>query len=130
MTSLKDRSAYFSLKNDAYASPMGVYKAMKNDPESMLLVDVRNPVAPIPSRITGSIWIPKEELETRMSELPFDKPIIVYCWDVWCGLASEAAVPLLDAGYNVRELHGGIKAWQLLRLPLDKLTGSNEGQIG
>ena len=129
MTSLKDRCTYFALKNDAYASPKGVYKTMENDPDSILVVDVRNPVAPIPSRISGSIWIPEEELETRMSELPRDKPIVLYCWDVWCGLASEAAVPLLNAGYNVRELHGGVKAWQLLRQPMDKLTGPDDGQI-
>lgn len=129
MTSLKDRCTYFALKNDAYASPKGVYKTMENDPDSILVVDVRNPVAPIPSRISGSIWIPEEELETRMSELPHDKAIVLYCWDVWCGLASEAAVPLLNAGYDVRELHGGVKAWQLLRQPMDKLNGSDDGQV-
>jgi rhodanese-related sulfurtransferase len=121
MTSLKDRCTYFALKNDAYASPKGVYKTMENDPDSIFVVDVRNPVAPIPSCISGSIWIPENELEQRMSEFPFDKLIVVYCWDVWCGLASEAAVPLLKAGYNVKELHGGVKAWQLLRQPMDHL---------
>jgi rhodanese-related sulfurtransferase len=126
MTSLKERSAYFAIKNEAYASPKGVYNKQVSDPDNILVVDVRNPLAPITSRISGSIWIPEEEIEARMSELPQDKLIVLYCWDVWCGLASEAAVHLLNAGYNVKELHGGVKAWMLLRQPMDKLTNPVE----
>jgi rhodanese-related sulfurtransferase len=129
MANLADRRAYFALKNDAYASPKGVYKTMETDPDSICLVDVRNPVAPIPSRIPGSIWIPEEEVEGRMSELPRDKPIVLYCWDIFCGLASLAAVPLLNAGYDVRELHGGIKGWLVLRQPVDKAADLNAASI-
>jgi len=124
MTILKARCSYFAAKNDAYASPKGVYKTMETDPDSIFVVDVRNPVGLISSRISGSIWIPENEIEARISELPTDTPIVLYCWDVWCGLASQAAIPLLNAGYDARELHGGVKAWRALRQPMRELTDS------
>lgn len=122
MADLEDRRAYFAGKNGAYASPKGTHKTMTTDPDSIVVVDVRNPVESFPSRIPGSIWIPEEEIEARMDELPRGKLIVLYCWDVWCGLASLAAVPLLDAGYDVKELHGGVNAWRTLRQPMDPVT--------
>jgi rhodanese-related sulfurtransferase len=122
MTNLQDRRAFFAVKNEAYASPKGTYKTMTSDPDSIVVVDVRNPVGPIPTRIPGSIWIPQNEIEARMGELPRDKPIVLCCWEAWCGLAASAAVPLLDAGYDVKEMHGGISGWRFLRQPLDTLT--------
>lgn len=98
-----------------------VFKTMSTDPDSTLVVDVRNPVERIPPRMPGSVWMPEEKIEARLDELPREKPIVLYCWDVWYGLTSSAAAPLLDAGYEVRELHGGVKAWPSLRQPVDDL---------
>lgn len=122
MANLKDRRTFFTAKNDAYASPKGTYNRMAADPDSIVIVDVRNPVAPIPTRISGSVWIPEAEIEARMDELPRGKPIVLYCWSAWCGLASSAAVPLLDAGFDVTEMYGGIEAWRSLRQPIDDVT--------
>lgn len=122
MQNLKARKEYFAVKNNAYASPKGVYNTLMVSPDSIILIDVRNPVAEIPSRITGSVWIPEQDIKDRMTELSKDKLIVLYCWDTWCSLATSAAIPLLDAGYDVKELNGGIKAWRTLRQPVDDLT--------
>lgn len=51
MTSLENRRAYFTAKNEAYASLKGIYKTMLADPDSIVVVDVRNPVARIPGSV-------------------------------------------------------------------------------
>lgn len=53
MTNLENRRAYFAAKNEAYASPKGVYKTMSTDPDSIEVVDVRNPVERIPLTHSG-----------------------------------------------------------------------------
>lgn len=109
--------AHFEAKHRAYASPMSVRKAMARGEDHFILVDVRNPVARIPTSIEGAIWIPEQDMESRMEELPQDKLLILYCWATWCSLATSAAVRLLDHGFRVKELNGGIQAWQTLGLP-------------
>lgn len=43
------------------------------------LVGIRNAVSAAYGMITDAIHIPEEELESRLSELPEDKKIILYC---------------------------------------------------
>ena len=60
----------------------------------------------------------------RFGELPKDKLIVLYCWDTWCSLATTAAVVLLEQGYRVKELYGGVAAWQTLHLPREEAHGN------
>ncbi|MEK4715859.1 rhodanese-like domain-containing protein, partial [Sporosarcina sp. FSL K6-5500] len=70
--------------------------------------------------------IPQQELQERLNEIPKDKEIIVYCWDVWCNTAAKVAKYLLEDGYNVKELTGGIAAWKEMNFPVsDSSQGVN-----
>jgi rhodanese-related sulfurtransferase len=64
-------------------------------------------------RLPGAYHIPLNQLLRRMSEVPLDKMVIVYCHH---GYRSMQAVMLLRAqGYeNVKNLTGGIDAWAKL----------------
>jgi rhodanese-related sulfurtransferase len=67
---------------------------------------------------SGAGWhLPATEMAGRCDELPRDKLIVLYCWDTWCSLATTAAVVLADRGYRVKELFGGVAAWDALKLP-------------
>lgn len=73
-----------------------------------VLLDVRSPGEfqsghPAPARN-----IPVDELEGRMSELPRDKTVVVYCLSG--GRSRQAAAMLSRAGYTVRDL-GTVSAW-------------------
>jgi len=108
--------AFFRAKKRAYASPMDIAHALRDGSSGICVVDVRNPVGPIPTTIKGAVWIPEREIAHRL-ELPRDRTIVLVCWDVWCSLATSAAIPLLENGFVAKELNGGIKAWQTLHLP-------------
>jgi len=74
-----------------------------------LLLDVRTPEEFASGHIAGAVNIPLDTLESRMSEVPKDQPVVVYCRS---GNRSAQAADLLEeAGYsNIRDL-GGITAW-------------------
>ena len=106
---------YFKMKQAATISPRGLFEIQKISPNDVLVVDVR--IGPVPTRICGAVAMPQTEVVHRMAELPKDKLLILYCWETWCSLAMKAAIPLLESGYNVKEMYGGIAAWESLRLP-------------
>ena len=89
-----------------------------------VLVDVRLPGPQLAWRIPGSLAIPTTAMEQRYGQLPKDKLIVLYCWDTWCSLATTSALVLLSHGYRVKELYGGVAAWQTLHLPEERVTAS------
>lgn len=103
-------------------SPMDYMAYKKQNPEGSILIDVRNAPAHIKKeKIQGAIEISLNELENKVLQLPKDKTIIVYCWDVWCNMAKKSCIILLENGFEVKEMIGGISAWKSLNLPTERL---------
>jgi rhodanese-related sulfurtransferase len=107
----------FRAKAAAYASPMTIKEWQDAGRNDFLLVDARKRMPRPKKRIAGSLWFPQPEINERLAELPKDKLIVLYCWDVWCSLATSAALVLIEHDYRVKELYGGIAAWEALHLP-------------
>ncbi|MFA6507990.1 MAG: DsrE/DsrF/DrsH-like family protein, partial [Treponemataceae bacterium] len=62
--------------------------------------------------IPGSVVIPNTELRARLSEVPKDKPILIYCGVGLRGYLAERI--LLQNGWtDVKNLSGGMKIWQV-----------------
>ena len=85
---------------------------MRQRGEEFLLVDVREPAEFEIVRIPDSVLIPKGELPSRMSELPLDRPVILYCKT---GVRSaESLAVLKGAGFSTaKHVQGGVTAWSL-----------------
>jgi len=83
-----------------------------------LMVDVRAPGERQQKRIAGSVGIPLTHLVDRLSELPADRPLLVYCAG---GYRSSIGASLLQCrGFTqVSEIAGGIGAWDVGKLPLE-----------
>jgi hydroxyacylglutathione hydrolase len=81
-------------------------------------LDVRTPGERREKRIGGSIGIPLSQLSERLSELPSDRPLIVYCGG---GYRSSIAASILQReGFSqVSEIAGGITAWETAGLPTE-----------
>jgi rhodanese-related sulfurtransferase len=79
--------------------------------DDFLLLDVRSPGEYAADAIEGSRLLPVQELSLRVRELPRDKEIIVYCR---VGNRSAFAASYLSRlGYTVKNLEGGILAWNM-----------------
>ncbi|WP_404457953.1 rhodanese-like domain-containing protein [Oceanobacillus kapialis] len=74
---------YFNARLEATISPMDYLRAEQTAPEQYFLIDVRNGPNHVRSlTIKGANIIPQQELAKRLHEIPKDKEIVVYCWDV------------------------------------------------
>jgi NADPH-dependent 2,4-dienoyl-CoA reductase/sulfur reductase-like enzyme/rhodanese-related sulfurtransferase len=77
-----------------------------------LLVDLRPKNEYEAGTINGAINIPADELRGRISELPEDKEIILFCGN---GQAAYTAERMLkQRGYDVKSLSGGYSLYEIL----------------
>lgn len=76
--------------------------------EGAFLLDVTPPLHSAESHIEGATNIPLPELADRMSEVPRDRPVVVYCFG---GRGSPQAGALLQSeGYDVHVM-GARRNW-------------------
>ena len=108
---------FFAAKLEAQVSPGVFSRWMREGRQDYVLVDVRNPHDALKSRIKGAYVAPENGIAAR-HDLPADKLLVLYGWDELCSLAASAALQLMRRGYRVKELAGGIKAWQTMGLPV------------
>ena len=91
-------------------------------PEGAVVVDVREPGDYRAWHYPGALNIPLAELPQRVSELPKDAPIVLYCP---VGYQSLDGVELLRRlGYEAYSFRGGVQA---LRRYLERASGKARG---
>jgi rhodanese-related sulfurtransferase len=82
-----------------------------------LLLDVRTPEEFNSGHIAGAVNIAVEQLSERLSEVPQDKPVVLYCRS---GNRSGQAAQILErAGYTQIYDLGGIITWQQQGFPVE-----------
>ncbi len=95
-------------------------------PEEFLLVDVRDNASAAYGTIPGAVQIPLGELDERMSELPRDRKLILYCAR---GSASlECAQKLRGMGWDVCSLSGGYAGWLLKTMEEEAERGAEDSR--
>ena len=77
--------------------------------QGALLLDVRTPGEYAEKHIPDAVNIPVQELESRMAELPRDRPIVVYCRSGH--RSARAATMLKTAGYTSVYDLGAMSNW-------------------
>jgi len=112
--------AFFKWRVESIMPTRKYFRESQAYPGKTLLIDVRNSTAEeLGAVIPGATRVPEAEIKDRLSELPKNKPIVVYTWDDWCNLAAYAAITLLENGFSAMVLSGGIAAWQALNFPTE-----------
>ncbi|MES2155809.1 MAG: HesA/MoeB/ThiF family protein [bacterium] len=82
--------------------------------DDFFLLDVREVDENEEMAIAGGTLIPLGDLPRRLTELPKDRAIVVYC--AVGGRSGRAASLLRDRGFNAMNLRGGIRAWMMAGL--------------
>lgn len=93
--------------------PRDLSERLKGTLDSLVLLDVREEDERRLARIEPSLFIPMNQVPHRLTELPRDRDIIVYCHS---GTRSALVAGFLESqGFSrVRNLTGGIDAWSRL----------------
>ncbi len=96
--------------------------------ENALIIDVRTPDEFSMGAIPGAINIPLDDIRSRLSEIPFDRPIYLYCA---VGLRGYLALKILNArGFkNVKNLSGGYKTYSTATAPVFQNTSITPVQV-
>jgi sulfur-carrier protein adenylyltransferase/sulfurtransferase len=96
----------------AQLSPEEVAERLRARSGAVVLLDVREPYERDFARIEPSMHIPMQEVPGRLSEIPHDKEVIVYCHT---GTRSMMVAGFLSGhGWtSVANLAGGIDAWSV-----------------
>ncbi len=82
-----------------------------------LVLDVREPHEFSEMRLEGSFLLPMSQLNTRLDEIPRDRPILVMCQVG--GRSARVTGFLRQQGFeDVGNIAGGIDAWQRMGLPV------------
>lgn len=81
------------------------------DRSKVQIIDTRTPAEFELGTISGAVNIPVDDIRERLNEIDKNKPVVVFCA---VGLRGYIAARILMAnGYNVRNLSGGYKTYQL-----------------
>lgn len=79
------------------------------DFDEVTLLDLRDERDAQLSSVPGAINMPLDQIGTHLSEVPKDKPVVVFCK---VGLWSEAIAEVLaERGYDVSHLEGGYNSY-------------------
>ncbi|MCD4532937.1 rhodanese-like domain-containing protein [Nocardioides sp. cx-169] len=89
-------------------------------PEGLAVLDVREPVEWAHGHIEGAVHVPLMELPQRVADLPREQTLVV------CkvgGRSAQAVAYLVEQGYDVVNLDGGMLEWEAAGRPMVSDTG-------
>lgn len=69
--------------------------------------------------LPGSLNVPLDQLEARLSELDPAQEIVAYCRGAYCVLSFDAIARLRALGFNARRLEDGYPEWRAAGLPCE-----------
>jgi len=81
------------------------------------LVDVREPYEHEAGRIAGTLHIELERLGAEAGSVDRERPVVFYCRSG--NRSAFAAEMFRGAGYDARNLDGGLEAWVAAGLPIE-----------
>ena len=83
-----------------------------------IVIDVRQPEEYRSGHIAGAKLIPLGDLSRKMKNLPTSREIVCVCAS---GNRSHSATrTLVEAGYNVYNMKGGMRSWRTAGFPVKK----------
>jgi len=80
------------------------------------LLDVREQDEWEEGHLAGATLVPLGQLPRRLTEMPKDRSIVVYC--AVGGRSAHAAAFLRERGYDAHNMRGGMRAWMMAGLPV------------
>ena len=100
-------------------------KAQLDAGEPVFIVDLRHPLELLPDPFTlpGALHFSPDALESRHSEIPRDRDVVLFCTCPSEATAAKTAMALYKLGIErVRPLRGGYDEWKKLGYPLEAVS--------
>ena len=109
------------------AMPVISWRELAEKKDEVMLIDTRTPEEFSFGTIPGAVNIPLDEMRDRLSELPTDKPVVLFCAVGLRGYLAQRI--LIGRGYrNTANLIGGYKTYSTAVAPIPAPTASSPAQ--
>lgn len=109
------------------AMPVISWRELAEKKDEVMLIDTRTPEEFSFGTIPGAVNIPLDEMRDRLSEIPADKPIVLFCAVGLRGYLAQRI--LIGRGYrNTANLIGGYKTYSTAVAPIPAPTASSPAQ--
>jgi rhodanese-related sulfurtransferase len=118
---MDDQLQHYKAKLEYEIDPWDLNEALGRG-DKILVVDTRTPEAYRRSHIPGAINIPNRTMNTATTA-PLDPGalIVTYCDGIRCNGSTKGAVNMLQLGFRVKELIGGLDSWRDDGYPVEGL---------
>ena len=95
--------------------------------EPITIVDMRSPEAFHSGHIPSSINIPHRTISpSSVSHLDKSSLVVSYCDGIGCNASTKGAMKMLELGFRVKELIGGLDWWKRDGHDVDSGTSAND----
>ena len=85
----------------------------------VVVLDVRPETEFAAGHLPYAQSMPVAEVQTRLAELPRNKPVVAYCRGPFCLMAKEAVELLNKEGFKAIRLEDGVAEWRARGLPVE-----------
>ena len=128
---MDDQLRHYKAKLEYEIDPSDLNEALERG-DKILLVDTRTPDAYERNHIPGAINLPHRTMSTATTgHLDKAALIVTYCDGIRCNGSTKGAVNMLQLGFRVKELIGGLDGWRYDGYPVDGLeTAAPAGSCG
>jgi len=109
----QDALAHFERLLEFETDCWDVHAALKSEPHSFVLLDVRSPQLYGEGHVEGAVNLPHGKINERnLAPYSADTLFVVYCGGPHCNGADRAAIRLARLGRPVKKMIGGITGWK------------------
>ncbi|RMC91165.1 rhodanese-like domain-containing protein [Aquitalea palustris] len=97
----------------AYEIDAADVKAALDAGEKLILIDTRATSAFARETIPGALSLPHRTMSAQTTAaLPRDALLVPFCDGIGCNGSTNGAIKLLQLGFRVKELQGGLDWWK------------------
>jgi rhodanese-related sulfurtransferase len=109
---MKNQLSFYESKLAYELDASDLFDALK-DGQAIIVIDARTPNFYQTEHIPNAINLPHRTMsESTTAELDKQFLYVVYCDGVGCNASTKGACNLLELGFEVKELIGGIAWWK------------------
>ena len=113
---MDDQVQFYKAKLQYEIDPWDLNEALGRG-DKILLVDTRSPDAYERSHIPGAVNIPHRTMSTTTTaHLDKEALVVTYCDGIRCNGSTKGALNMVQLGFRVKELIGGLRLLALRRL--------------
>ena len=118
---MSDQAEYYRAKLKYEIDPWDLNEALGRG-DKIQLVDTRSAEAYGRSHIPGAINIPHRTMNAETTaRLDGDALIVTYCDGIRCNGSTKGALNMVELGFRVKELIGGLDCWRYDGYPVHGL---------